>query len=153
MSGRTVLADQDIFLFFVQPAGLLCGVLVGGLLLAILALEQAALMAVLYVNQAGRRIDLVAALRFALADAWPVLRLTARIVRSAHRRGTKVYVWTVDDASTMSAMMGRGVDGLITNRPALAKAVLAQRARMSPAVRLLLELAGILGVTPDIGEL
>jgi glycerophosphoryl diester phosphodiesterase len=74
-------------------------------------------------------------------------------VRSAHRRGTKVYVWTVDDASTMSEMMGRGVDGLITNTPALAKAVLAQRARMSPAVRLLLELAGILGVTPDIGEL
>jgi len=76
-----------------------------------------------------------------------------RFVRSAHRRNTKVYVWTVDDASTMSAMMGRGVDGLITNRPALAKTVLAQRARMSPAVRLLLELAGILGVTPDIGEL
>jgi glycerophosphoryl diester phosphodiesterase len=76
-----------------------------------------------------------------------------RFVRSAHRRGTKVYVWTVDDASTMSAMMGRGVDGVITNKPALAKAVLAQRARMSPVVRLLLELAGILGVTPDIGEL
>ena len=76
-----------------------------------------------------------------------------RFVRSAHRRNTKVYVWTVDDASTMSAMMGRGVDGLITNKPALAKTVLAQRARMSPAVRLLLELAGILGVTPDIGEL
>jgi glycerophosphoryl diester phosphodiesterase len=76
-----------------------------------------------------------------------------RFVRSAHRRDTKVYVWTVDDASTMSAMMGRGVDGLITNKPALAKAVLAQRARMSPAVRLLLELAGILGVKPDIGKL
>ena len=76
-----------------------------------------------------------------------------RFVTSAHRWGTKVYVWTVDDAPTMSAMMGRGVDGLITNKPALAKTVLAQRARMSPAVRLLLELAGILGVTPDIGEL
>jgi glycerophosphoryl diester phosphodiesterase len=76
-----------------------------------------------------------------------------RFVRSAHRRGMKVFVWTVNDASTMSAMMGRGVDGLITDRPALAKAVLAERAAMSPAQRLLLELAGLLGVTPDIGGL
>jgi glycerophosphoryl diester phosphodiesterase len=76
-----------------------------------------------------------------------------RFVRSAHLRGTKVYAWTVNDASAMSAMIGRGVDGLITDKPALAKAVLAQRARMSPAQRLLLELAGILGVTPDIGKL
>jgi len=76
-----------------------------------------------------------------------------RFVRSAHRRGTKVFVWTVNDASTMSAMMGRGVDGLITDRPALAKAVLGERAAMSPAQRLLLELAGLLGVTPDISGL
>jgi glycerophosphoryl diester phosphodiesterase len=73
-----------------------------------------------------------------------------RFVRSAHRRGTKVFVWTVNDASIMSAMMGRGVDGLITDKPALAKKVLAERAAMSPARRLLLELAGLLGVTPDI---
>ena len=64
----------------------------------------------------------------------------------------KVFVWTVDDASTMSAMMGRGVDGMITNRPALAKAVLAERAGMSPALRLLLELADVLGVKPEIGD-
>jgi glycerophosphoryl diester phosphodiesterase len=76
-----------------------------------------------------------------------------RFVRTAHRQGTKVYVWTVDDASTMSAMMGRGVDGVITNKPALAKAVLAQRAGMSPALRLLLELADVLGVKPQIGEM
>jgi glycerophosphoryl diester phosphodiesterase len=74
-------------------------------------------------------------------------------VRAAHRSGAKVFVWTVDDPSTMSAMMGRGVDGLITNKPAVAKAVIAHRAGLSPAVRLLLELAGVLGVTPQIGEL
>jgi len=76
-----------------------------------------------------------------------------RFVRSAHRRGTRVFVWTVNDASTMSAMMGRGVDGLITDRPGLAKKVLAERAAMSPAQRLVLELAGILGVSPDISGL
>jgi glycerophosphoryl diester phosphodiesterase len=73
-----------------------------------------------------------------------------RFVRRAHGRGEQVYVWTVNDAPTMSAMIGRGVDGLITDKPALAKAVLAQRAGMSPAVRLLLEFAGILGVKPQI---
>jgi glycerophosphoryl diester phosphodiesterase len=75
-----------------------------------------------------------------------------RFVTSAHRRGMRVYVWTVDDLSTMSAMLGRGVDGLITNRPAVAKAVLTQRAGMSPALRLMLELADVLGVKPQIGE-
>jgi glycerophosphoryl diester phosphodiesterase len=59
----------------------------------------------------------------------------------------------VNDAATMSVMIGRGIDGLITDKPALARAVLAQRAGMSPALRLLLELAGILGVKPDITEL
>jgi len=77
---------------------------------------------------------------------------TRRFVRSAHLSGMKVFVWTVDDASTMSAMMGRGVDGVITNKPALAKAVLAERAGMSPALRLLLELADVLGVKPEIGD-
>ena len=76
-----------------------------------------------------------------------------RFVRSAHLQGMKVHAWTVNDAATMSVMIGRGIDGLITDRPALAKAVLAQRAGMSPAQRLLLELAGILGVKPDMTEL
>jgi glycerophosphoryl diester phosphodiesterase len=75
-----------------------------------------------------------------------------RFVRAAHRQGMKVYAWTVDDPATMSAMMGRGVDGIITNKPDVAKAVLTQRADMSPTLRLLLELADVLGVKPQIGE-
>jgi glycerophosphoryl diester phosphodiesterase len=75
-----------------------------------------------------------------------------RFVRSAHRDGLKVYAWTVDDPSTMSAILGRGVDGLITNRPAVARRVMAERAGLSPAIRLLLELADVLGVKPQIGE-
>jgi len=80
MSGRTVLADQDILLFLLEPAGLLIAVLFGGLLLAIVAMEQAALMAVLYADRAGRRIDAAAAIRFAVAHAWAVLRVAARMV-------------------------------------------------------------------------
>jgi glycerophosphoryl diester phosphodiesterase len=76
-----------------------------------------------------------------------------RFIRSAHAAGKEVYVWTVDDAPTMSAMMSRGVDGVITNEPAVARSVLAWRAKMSPAERLLLELAGLFGVVPEIREL
>jgi glycerophosphoryl diester phosphodiesterase len=73
-------------------------------------------------------------------------------VRAAHRHGKQVYVWTVNDAPTMSAMIGRGVDGILTDRPALARSVLSQRAVMSAPERLLLELAGVLGVTPEFAE-
>lgn len=76
-----------------------------------------------------------------------------RFVRRAHSRGMKALAWTVDDAPTMAAMMGRGVDGVITNRPALAKEVAAARAGLSPALRLMLEAAGILGLKPDIRPL
>ena len=62
------------------------------------------------------------------------------------------YVWTVNDAPTMSTMIGRGVDSLITDKPALARSVLEQRAQLSAPERLLLELAGMLGVAPQIGE-
>jgi glycerophosphoryl diester phosphodiesterase len=49
-------------------------------------------------------------------------------------------------------MIGRGVDGLITDRPALARSVLQQRAEMSPAERLMIELAETFGVSREIGQ-
>jgi glycerophosphoryl diester phosphodiesterase len=75
-----------------------------------------------------------------------------RFVAAAHKRGQDVYAWTVNDGAGMSTMIGRGVDGLITDKPALARRVLAERAEMSPLKRLLLELAGILGAPPELGE-
>ncbi len=73
-------------------------------------------------------------------------------IHAAHARGRQVHVWTVNDAPTMSTMIGRGADNLITDKPALARSVIAQRAQMTPVERLLLELAGMLGVAPEIGE-
>lgn len=73
-------------------------------------------------------------------------------INAAHGSGKEVYVWTVNDSATMSTMIGRGADGLITDRPALARAVLEQRSQMSVPERLLMELAGVLGVDPQIGE-
>ena len=49
-------------------------------------------------------------------------------------------------------MVSRGVDGLITDRPALARTVLAQRAEMGLLERLIVELSGVLGVPPRIVE-
>jgi glycerophosphoryl diester phosphodiesterase len=73
-------------------------------------------------------------------------------VRKVHAIGKEVYVWTVNDAVSMSTMIGRGVDGLITDRPALARSVLQQRAEMSPAERLIIELAETFGVAREIGQ-
>lgn len=75
-----------------------------------------------------------------------------RFIRSAHNLGRDVHVWTVNDAPTMSMLIGRGVDNLITDKPALARSVLQQRAKMSAPERLLLELAGMLGAVPEMGE-
>ena len=76
-------------------------------------------------------------------------RTTSRkLVRQAHRRGVQVYVWTVNDPVDMSTMLGRGVDGLITDHPALARQAIAERAEASFGEKLLLDLAGVLGKRP-----
>jgi glycerophosphoryl diester phosphodiesterase len=62
---------------------------------------------------------------------------SGRFIRRAHRAHQDVYVWTVDDPAWMLGVMGRGADGLITNKPTLAREVVAQRAAMSDAQRLL----------------
>jgi glycerophosphoryl diester phosphodiesterase len=71
-------------------------------------------------------------------------------VRSIHDMGKEVYVWTINDAPAMSAMMSRGADGLITDDPALAKSVQEVRAALSPPERILLQLAGWLGVASEV---
>lgn len=74
---------------------------------------------------------------------------TSRFVRHAHRAGQEVYVWTVDDPAWMLTMMSRGVDGLITNKPALARLAIARRAEMSEAQRILVALLIRLGAPPE----
>jgi glycerophosphoryl diester phosphodiesterase len=66
-------------------------------------------------------------------------------VRRAHRAGQEVYVWTVNDPAWILGALGRGVDGLITDKPALARAVVERRAAMSDAQRLLAALLVRLG--------
>ena len=49
-------------------------------------------------------------------------------------------------------MMSRGVDNLITDEPALARTVRAERAEMSPAERLLVALAIYFGAGPEFAD-
>lgn len=51
--------------------------------------------------------------------------VTPALVRSAHDAGLRVIPYTVDDVAEMSALIDLGVDGLISNRPDLAREVMA----------------------------
>ncbi len=73
---------------------------------------------------------------------------TAAFVRTAHRRGKDVYACTVNDKVSMSRMISRGVDALITDEPARARDLLAERTGLSAVERLLVELALWFGVQP-----
>jgi len=58
--------------------------------------------------------------------------VTAELVDGAHARGLRIVPWTVNDADEMAALIELGVDGLVTDDPALARAVL--RGQRSEAV-------------------
>lgn len=51
-----------------------------------------------------------------------------RFVGAAHRLGVPVHVWTVDDPDAMDTLLDMGVDGIMTDRPAVLKEVLQRRA-------------------------
>jgi len=50
-----------------------------------------------------------------------------RVVRRIHRRGWKLFVWTVNRKAEMKKLADWGVDGLITDHPDVAKSCLAER--------------------------
>ncbi len=75
------------------------------------------------------------------------------LIRSVHEAGKDIYVWTVNDPLQMSAMASMGVDGLITDRPAMAREVLRVRAEMGPGERLMLWLATTFGLSVDTSEM
>jgi len=62
--------------------------------------------------------------------------LDAAFVATAHDLGRPVHVWTIDTEAEMDRLIDLGVDGLMTDRPALLKKVLQRRglwARSIPA--------------------
>ncbi|WP_421865841.1 glycerophosphodiester phosphodiesterase [Parvibaculum sp.] len=50
-----------------------------------------------------------------------------KLVERAHELGLQVHVWTIDDPDEMRRLIDAGVDGLMTDEPALMKTVLIER--------------------------
>ncbi|MDA3949833.1 MAG: glycerophosphodiester phosphodiesterase [Spirochaeta sp.] len=51
----------------------------------------------------------------------PLPVITRRLLTAAARRNVRVYAWTINDPDDMQILIERGVDGLITDRPDLAR--------------------------------
>jgi glycerophosphoryl diester phosphodiesterase len=56
------------------------------------------------------------------------------LVAAAHRAGLAVHVWTIDDAAEMGRLIDMGVDGIITDVPSVAVAVIAERRVRAPVI-------------------
>ena len=66
-------------------------------------------------------------------------------IRTNQGAGKQVFVWTVNSKMSMFRMMSLGVDGIITDEPALARQVMAERSELNVVERLLIHTAVILG--------
>jgi glycerophosphoryl diester phosphodiesterase len=55
-----------------------------------------------------------------------------RFIAAAHARGLQVHVWTVDDPDDCTAMLDLGVDGVMTDRPAMLRELLEKRGQWTP---------------------
>ena len=77
---------------------------------------------------------------------------TRSFVRRAHHDGKDVYIWTVNDPAWMLVALSRGVDGLITDKPEVARAVIERRAQMSDSQRFLVALMIRMGASTQALE-
>jgi glycerophosphoryl diester phosphodiesterase len=71
-------------------------------------------------------------------------RSTAQTISDAHARRLQVYVWTLNDASGMVEMIGRGADGIITDAPRVAVRVRNELRTMTSTELLLLRFSDAL---------
>ena len=63
---------------------------------------------------------------------------TSKLLQEAHAKGIMVYAWTVNDVDGILDMMEVGIDGLITDDPALAIAAIQDIRQLTPMERLIL---------------
>ena len=75
--------------------------------------------------------------------------ISGRLVQRAEASGKDVYAWTVNDPVTIARMLLLGVDGLITDDPALARKAVAGYNGLTLGERLLLALSDRISLTVD----
>jgi len=62
-------------------------------------------------------------------------RLDRAFIQQAHRRGQQVYAWTINTAEDIRRLLDLGIDGVITDQPALARKTLDEYLSRSKAER------------------
>ncbi len=65
-------------------------------------------------------------------------RITPALLRDAAAAGIAVHAWTINSPVAVVDLIDRGVDGIITDYPAMVVAIREQMAAMSPVERMLL---------------
>ena len=70
---------------------------------------------------------------------------SGRLVRAAHGAGKRVLVWTLNDPVALARALSIGVNGVITDEPALARDVLTGFYELSALERVLLRTTLFLG--------
>jgi glycerophosphoryl diester phosphodiesterase len=61
--------------------------------------------------------------------------VTRDFLHRSRQREREVYVWTVNDPVGMSSAIALGVDGILTDNPALLRSVIEERAKLTQAER------------------
>lgn len=75
-------------------------------------------------------------------------QISAKLIRQAHKHEKVVYAWTVDDPVQMSSLITMGIDGLITNDPALARSVFEYYLDLTSVERFVLYFASLIDLSP-----
>jgi glycerophosphoryl diester phosphodiesterase len=70
---------------------------------------------------------------------------TPGFVHRAQEHGKQVFIWTVNERLSMFRMFSLGINGIITDEPAMAREVLEERADLGTAERLLVHTAVLFG--------
>jgi glycerophosphoryl diester phosphodiesterase len=73
---------------------------------------------------------------------------TRSFIYRAHQQNLPVYIWTVDDPKVMLHYLSLGVDGIITNRPDVARQTIDRLRSLNFTERILLDAGIRFGVVP-----
>jgi glycerophosphoryl diester phosphodiesterase len=83
-------------------------------------------LAALYTANAPLRGDVPAGVSV-LGPPWEMVASDPTLVRDAHASGRQVVVWSVDSQSPVRSLLEARVDGIITSRPDVVRAMLEGR--------------------------